>query len=104
MPLSILLSSYFQEPVWVDREPHTAGSAQGSLKQKPYGGLAVHSISSAHSSLCLPGLPKCFFSNWSVLLETPAQPPCVALTYVQMHHAVTMSWGVLDFNTPFAYI
>lgn len=29
--LSVLIFSFFQEPVWADREPHMAGSAQGSL-------------------------------------------------------------------------
>lgn len=101
MPLSILLSSYFREPVWVDREPRMAGSAQGSLKQEPYGGLTVHPIFSAHSSLSLLGLPRCFFSSYSVLLEALAQPPCAALTHVWMHHAVWLWIGKeLDFNTP----
>lgn len=56
------------------------GSTQGSLslQQEPYGGLAVHPISSAHSSLLL--LPKFFFSNLPASVGIPAQPLCAELT------------------------
>lgn len=46
-----------------------------SLQQEPYGGLAVHPISSAHSSLLpLPGI-----SNLSAYLGIPAQRLCAEL-------------------------
>lgn len=61
--------------------PHGRECLGLSPQWEPYGGLTVHPISSAHSSLPpLPGIPSFFFSNLSASLESPAQPLCAKLS------------------------
>lgn len=61
--------------------PHGRECPGLSPQWEPYGGLTVHPISSAHSSLLpLPGISTFFFSKLSASLESPAQPLCAELS------------------------
>lgn len=72
--LSVLIFSFFQEPVWADRQPRMAGSAQGSL---PSGS---HMVASQCIPFPQPTLPffRCLaslhFSSLSCLHPWKAQP------------------------------